>query len=123
MNGEDIEDSISKCGYSPVALIFVVIFGGIIIIAGIANGYRTYKTKLPVAGSCSAAISAACHPPQADVDAPLRPVMWGVVSKGDDSSEDRHGHCSFTSMHVGTPIPGHWYAGVLPRREMKTMFI
>ena len=38
---------------------------------------------MPIAGPCSAAISAACHRPEEDVDAATKPVMWGTVSSDD----------------------------------------
>lgn len=34
---------------------------------------------MPLAGNCSLAISAACHPPLDDEDAALKPLMWGEV--------------------------------------------
>ena len=103
---------ISTCGYSPIALIFVIILGSIVVLLGIANGFRKVRVGMPLAGSCSAAISAACHPPTADVDASLKRVMWGVVAE--ESSEHlgkSFGHCSFTSLKVKAPIVGKWYAG------------
>lgn len=64
---------------------------------------------MPLAFSCSAATSAACHPPPEDVDAALLPVMWGAVR-----AEDGDGvvaHCCFTSKEVAQPISGQIYAG------------
>ena len=60
---------------------------------------------MSLAGSCSAAISAACYRPEEDVDAAIKPVMWGVVS-----SEDDVGHCCFTSLEVSPPVQGEGYA-------------
>ncbi len=107
----DIESGISTCGYSPIAIIFVIGLGSIIVLLGIANGFRVSRSGMPLVGSCSAAISAACHPPQGDLDASSRPVMWGVVAKEDtEISDDDIGHCSFTSFEVEAPTPGKWYA-------------
>lgn len=72
---------ISTCGYSPMAMIFVIILGSIIVLLGICFGFRKSRGGMPLAGSCSAAISAACHPPEADVNASLKRVMWGVVAE------------------------------------------
>lgn len=58
---------------------------------------------MPLALNCSAAISAACHPPESDTDAAEKPVMWGEVqrenSMGGDGDE-RYRYCSFSSQEV-----------------------
>lgn len=111
--GTEVPDvGISTCGYSPIALIFVIILGSIVVLLGIANGFRKARGGMPLAGSCSAAISAACHPPETDVDASLKRVMWGVVAE--ESFKHRGesvGHCSFTSFKVEAPTVGKLYAG------------
>lgn len=104
---------ISTCGYSPIALIFVIILASIIVLLGIANGFRKARGGMPLAGSCSAAISAACHPPEIDVDASSKRIMWGVVAE--ESFKHRGesvGHCSFTSFKVEAPTVGKLYAGL-----------
>ena len=65
---------------------------------------------MPIAGSCSAAISAACHRPVEDIDAGLKKVMWGVVEEMED---DAIGHCCFSSQPVTAPEVGKVYAGML----------
>ena len=110
---DHIYDGVSTCGYSPMALIFVITIGFIIVLVGIANGFRKVRDGMPFAGSCSAAISAACHPPKADVNASSKRVKWGVVAETDPNDPDNHvGHCSFTSFEVETPVVGRWYAGL-----------
>ena len=61
-----------------------------------------------VVGSCSVAISAACHPPEDDVDAAYLAVSWGEVSshEGEDV-----GHATFTSLEVRALEVGRLYAG------------
>ena len=49
---------------------------------------RRFPTGIPLAGNCSLAISAACHPPPEDQNPALKPVMWGEVQLGDTSGED-----------------------------------
>lgn len=103
---------ISTCGYSPIAIIFVIILGSIVVLLGICNGFRKARVGMPLAGSCSAAISAACHPPEADVDASLKRVMWGVVAEESFKHlGESVGHCSFTSLKVEAPVVGKLYAG------------
>jgi len=101
-------ESISQVGYSCIAIFCSLIVGGFAIIVGIANGFRRYKAGIPLAGSCSAAISAACHRPPEDVFASFKPVKWGVVEG--DKGEDI-GHCCFTSFEVTEPVETHQYAG------------
>ena len=104
--------SISTCGYSLMALIFAVILGSIIVLVGIAYGFRKTSGGIPLVGSCSGAISAACHPPAADVNASSKRVMWGAVAAVNiNDSDDRVGHCCFTSFEVEAPIVGRLYAG------------
>lgn len=104
---------ISTCGYSPMAMIVVIILGSIVVLLGIFFGSRTARSGMPLAGSCSAAISAACHPLEADVDASMKRVMWGVVAEDCFQYEGESvGHCSFTSSTVEAPVVGKWYAGL-----------
>ena len=104
---------VSTCGYSPMAMIIVIILGSIIVLLGICFGFRKAGGGIPLAGSCSAAISAACHPPEADVNASLKRVMWGVVAEDSFQHEGESvGHCSFTSSKVEAPVVGKLYAGL-----------
>lgn len=101
-------ESLSTVGYSCIAIFFSVILGTIAVIAGILNGFRRYDAGMPLVGSCSAAISAACHQPRNDQTASVLPVKWGVVEPRVGGG---HGHCSFTSLEVTPPIAGEFYAG------------
>ena len=103
---------ISTCGYSPMAMIVIIILGSIVVLLGIFNGFRKARGGMPLAGSCSAAISAACHPPEADVDASLKRVMWGVVAEESFKYKGESvGHCSFTSFKVERRLWEKLYAG------------
>lgn len=103
--------NVSTLGYSNIAIIFDIMIGLILILFGIALGFRKYSGDIPLAGYCSAAISAACHPPKADDQASLKPVMWGVVAdkKSYLDSGEYNGHCSFTSFEVHRPVEGRIY--------------
>lgn len=107
---EAVGRSITACGYSCIAIIFVIIVGSTMLVVGVAIGFRRYKPGMPLASSCSAAISAACHPPADDVDAAFLPLMWGVVKEDVDGV----GHCSFTSREVVPPVKARLYAGSSP---------
>ena len=85
----------------------MILLGGLLLISLNLIGFRKYPDGLPLAGTCSAAISAACHRPEDDVNAAEKPVMWGVVD-----SDDTVGHCCFTSQEVTAPPEWKRYAGL-----------
>lgn len=94
------------CSWSPIAIITVMVLGAILLLLLCLNGCRRYKPGLPLAGSSSAAISAACHRPETDVDAAVLPVRWGSVR-----TEGPVGQCCFTSFESSFPEEGKLYAG------------
>ena len=121
---EESSNSVSSIGYSCIAIITVIILGLIVVLLGLVNGARWYKGGVPFVGSCSAAISAACHPSKGDlgvgesnkgtstgigiVKASQRGVMWGVIP---GIEEHRGiGHCCFSAGPVDTIIEGKIYA-------------
>lgn len=67
----------------------VILLGFIALAFAVANGFPQYAAAMPLVGSNSAAISAACHVLREDVDASVLTVMWGVV-------KDRRGWCGIT---------------------------
>ena len=101
--GQVLKLTISTLGYSCIAIITVILLGAVILLLELLHGFKVHR-GMPLAGSCSAAISAACHRPEEDVDAATKPVMWGVVS-----SKNGVGHCCFTSFEVSQPVPGELY--------------
>lgn len=108
----DVPGSTSTCGYSLIAVFFVLIVIIVIIWFLAVTAFRISKPGMPLMGSCSAAISAACHPPDDDKDASKLPVKWGVVeSKTVDRTGNEVGHCTFTSFKVRAPMKGKLYAG------------
>lgn len=101
-------DTIIQVGYSCIA-IFASIFVGTaaLLILNLTVIFRRYDPNIPLVGSCSAAISAACHPPESDQDAAWKNVRWGVVK---DEKSGEVGHCSLTSFEVEEPVTGRLYA-------------
>ncbi|KAF2439612.1 hypothetical protein P171DRAFT_525453 [Karstenula rhodostoma CBS 690.94] len=101
-------------GYSPIAILTTLILGIVMTAAAIGIGFIPFKEGMNVAGSCSAAMSAACHGLD-DVDgfeAARSKVQWGVV----DVNEDGIGHCAFSTKEVKLPKVGHMYAGRITAR-------
>ena len=75
-------------------------------ILGVGSGLRRYKGGIPLAGSCSAAISAACHPLVDEGDVAQVPVKWGVVSV-----DKGVGHCALSGRYVSPPTQWRLYMG------------
>lgn len=114
-------DSVTTCCYSLAAIFLTLVVGGSAIATLLGISLRRFKSGMPLASSCSAAISAACHPLEWDRDAALKPVMWGEVTSLQEDSEssssnvegdesERHWetgteypHCTFSSGEVTTP--------------------
>lgn len=100
-----------SCGYSPVAIFTVLMLAISMVIGIIAAGYVPFKQGITLAGSCSAAISAACHIGEGDGEdgykAAMSKLQWGVTSVNADGV----GHCTFSTKEVEMPKAGEWYAG------------
>lgn len=98
------------CGFSPLGMILTVVAAVVLIVFTVALGLRGLKPGMPLAGSCSAAIAAACHGPEDTSE--CRPVMWGVVPGEEVETEDNEkiGHCAFSNGTVNAPVDGRTYA-------------
>ena len=103
---------------SPVPLIFtasVAFFTGILLII---LSFRRLKSNIPLAGSCSASISAACHPSSevCKSSAAHGNIMWGETDRPEGWTDriygdySRKGHCSFTPCRVENPSLDKLYA-------------
>jgi hypothetical protein len=103
-------DGWRACGYSPIAILTVIILGSVMVLAIIGFGFVPYKQGMNIAGSCSTAISAACHLVEDEVDghtAAMKKLQWGVVRM----SAEGVGHCAFSTKEVDFPRKGEMYAG------------
>lgn len=98
--------------YSNLPILCSCVVGFVMVFILIGLAFRKLKSVMPLAGSCSAAISAACHPPRDEnLDtATLGQIMWGEtitrpawMTVQFDENGDQSGHCSFTSMDTVTP--------------------
>ncbi|KAK4208548.1 hypothetical protein QBC37DRAFT_325535 [Rhypophila decipiens] len=101
-------------GFSPIAMIILfLVLSTSVLFLGLGLGFRRLKKGMPLVGSCSAALSAACH----IVDGPEtyetgeeiarapQGVLWGVTG----GSEGGVGHLGFSAGFVGEPVPGRMY--------------
>ena len=98
-------------GYSLVAIICFLILSFLMLIAAIGSGRLPIKAGMNLAGSCSAAISAACHSEEFDKTSGYvsarEKLQWGVVK----ARHNRIGHCTFSTLPVQSPVKGQRYAG------------
>lgn len=102
----------SQVGWSPIAVVFVLILGSLMLLVALGIGFRRYNGQIPLVGSCSAAISAACHPNPDETSISTEPLLWGVVGR-----DGVVGHCSFSGRDVLTPVPYQHYAGNASARD------
>lgn len=113
--------SVHGVGASSVGLKVMVVPWLLMVVAVFVLMFRKFESAaMPIAMNCSAAISAACHPPPGDIDAAEKPVMWGQVEMaipqlstclgpGMPEIQTRCGHCTFTSHDVVEPSPDSVY--------------
>ncbi|KAE8383704.1 hypothetical protein BDV26DRAFT_299275 [Aspergillus bertholletiae] len=109
---------VMTCGYSPPAMAGAIAVGAVMLAWLVGFGFRRLASGMPIAGSCSLAIAAACHPTlslkgdefveeEGESGAELMKVQWGVTYYVDDA--DGEGHCSFSSGEVAAPEDGQTY--------------
>jgi hypothetical protein len=109
----------SGVGYSDTGLIAAICWGSALIgTCLLVAGIFKYPKGLPLGGTNSAVISAACHMryevAYRDENVTEKPLKWGVTIQGD---LDRIGHCCFSSGDVEVPRVGYLYAGRSKSKE------
>ena len=84
--------------------------------AAAGMGYKPFAAEITAVGSCSAAISAACHAQGADWEGIVgKKVRWGDVGIAPNSGVR---HLALSSQEeVRKPIFGEVYAGIGGERE------
>lgn len=104
--------------FSPVAIVSDLSVGVVMFFALVGLSLRRLGSGMPVAGSCSLAVAAACHPTynpngegggmekmsECGEDMAHLPVQWG-----DTLVDGPVGHCSFCSGDVVPPEDGKEY--------------
>ncbi|KAF2237908.1 hypothetical protein EV356DRAFT_362818 [Viridothelium virens] len=103
------DGNIMTCGYSPAAILLVILAGIAMVATILVFGSFRLKPGIPVASSCSIAIAAACHPGStgSNSDISTSELQWGVI---DLPIGDKPGHCGFSNESVGMPVEGPLYA-------------
>lgn len=106
LDGVD-EEHITTCGYSPLAIICLLVVSGLVVVYVVGMGFKKLPSNvMPLVGSNSVGIAAACHAREDSGDM-QQPLMWGVIT---ESSDEGIGHCSYSSSAVGLPVQGQLYA-------------
>lgn len=85
--------SLTAYVYSALAMFITILVGVMAMAVLLCFGLRHLRSNMPLALSCSAAISAACHPPPDDKDSFLKPVMRLEVPGQEESGRDREVSC------------------------------
>ena len=80
--GGDVDHSrsINCVGWSSVGLLMLCVEGAVLILALLIAGCIRYPKGVPIARSCSLAISAACHPVEGKTDEARQLLKYGVIS-------------------------------------------
>lgn len=99
--------NVSACGFSTLAILLVAVVLLVMLSVLVGLGYTSAQPGIPIVGTNSWAISAACHDVCGDKDAARKPLMWGEISYDENS---RIGHCSLSSRPVSAPVQGRTYA-------------
>jgi hypothetical protein len=120
-HGDDFSDQPTEyltCGYSPIAILLATVVCLFLIGTIVALGKRKFRNGMPVAGTSSVAISAACHLRKGEKgeEAAFLPLQWGVTEAAGDGL-DEAGHCAFSSRPVEPPIPGSFYGDLIQDRR------
>ncbi|KAK4207272.1 hypothetical protein QBC37DRAFT_299084 [Rhypophila decipiens] len=96
-------------GWSPLGLLLLLVSGTVMALFLAVVAWRKLPSSMPVVGSCSLAMSAACHTIPYEPEAWKKKLTWGVKPESAGSWNDP-GHCSFTSsLDVGYPVDGQVY--------------
>ena len=74
----------TSCGWSPIASAESLVVGGILTLALLVFGFRRHSSDIPLAATCSAAISAACHAEtvESGTEVVSQPLRYGVTGTG-----------------------------------------
>lgn len=75
----DENGSTSAVGYLPLAIVLAIVLGAILMLVLVGMSFRKLNPGIPLVGSCSLAISAACgNTRESNVE--TKPLQYGVLS-------------------------------------------
>lgn len=116
--------SLRTLGYSPMAIVLVILVGFLLLftVLAVAFGFR-FRTGMPVAGSNSMAITAACHLDHreqasltdTDVDVTTLKLQWGVTTS--DEHNDADAHAAAAAVSTTSLVPSNPYETQQPQTK------
>lgn len=115
------QSAFTGIGISPGATVLACVLGGLIVLSLGAMGIFKLPSTFPVASSCSAAISAACHAPASrDIDVVYRQLQCGALHGTSEKGQQALGFSS--TDRVGPLITGNSYGGqsIQPSNAVQT---
>lgn len=114
MAGRLTTERLIACGYSPIALMVAILLGFVMVCTILVMGLKHFRTNMPLAVSCSAAISAACHPPPGEDDHALKPVMWGETSAPwiDDTDRNNEACDGGAATHFASKLDTRYHSSI-----------
>ncbi|KAK3899103.1 hypothetical protein C8A05DRAFT_46749 [Staphylotrichum tortipilum] len=101
--------SFTTCGWSPLSVGCTISAGALLVLLPILFGILPFPSGLPVAGSCSAAIAAACHQTPSESESWDKPLELGVPANKETGPTSAD-HCFFSSNEMRYPEKGRWYS-------------
>ena len=100
--------SFTTCGWSPLGVVCTISAGALLVLFPILFGLQPFPSGMPISGSCSAAIAAACHQTPSESESWVEPLQWGVPV-GKETGATSTDHCFFSSKKVQYPEKGRYY--------------
>ncbi|KAL4907877.1 hypothetical protein BDW74DRAFT_189275 [Aspergillus multicolor] len=92
-------------GWSAPAIVSCICVGSLLPIGLLVLGSRRLRSGMPLAGSCSLAISAACHPRLKMEDTHGMGIQYSKLKWGVEAyQEDEVWHCAFSDGRVMEPV-------------------
>ena len=97
---------ISAVGWSTLALTLLLSLGASMILTMFGFGFKRFPAGMPIASTCSRAISAACHPLPGRHDEATQKLQYGIMGNLDDG----RAVVGFSSTDVEPLIGGNRYS-------------
>ena len=94
------DSPLAACGFSSSALMALLLVLTALSVLKSVLGFRGFTAHIPLAGSCSWVISAACHPNPDDAEPALGRMKWRSIS---ERGEETVGHFFFSCRRVAKP--------------------
>ena len=99
------DQSVNAIGWSGLALLILLVLGGVMMLTAIGFGCLRYRSGIPIASSSSRSISAACHPLPGRYRESTERLQYGIVGELGDGKY----RVGFSSGDVKPLVEGDHY--------------